>query len=273
MMKDKIVVITGAGSGIGRALALEYGKLGARLALNDFIADDLDATIALLKEMGIEKVLRAVFDVADKNSMDEFARQVKQDWGNAQVVINNAGISGADLPGYLIPEANYRRVLDVNFFGVLNGCQAFLPQMVEGNEGAVVNISSTFGLVGTPNNTDYCASKFAVRGYTEALAVEFQASPISIHCVHPGGVNTNIARNANTSEFKEKYLKTPPEKLARHIIRSVKKGKVKIVYGHSALKLWFLGNLVPQRLTNWLAWNASKKILDLNNYRKFIRSI
>ena len=272
-MKNKIVVITGSGSGIGRALAIEYGQLGAILALNDYNAADLNETVSILKKEKVETVLSSIFDVSDKKAMKNFAAQVQSELGNANIVINNAGISGVDLPGYLINEENYRRVMDINFFGVLNGCQAFLPQMVEKNEGAIVNISSTFGMIGATNCSDYCASKFAVRGYTESLAAEFQESPITIHCVHPGGIKTKINRNANTTEFDTKYLTTPPSKIAKHIIKSVQKKKVKIVYGNDALRLWALSNFVPQKLANWLIWRESKKIIDLNQYKSFIKSL
>lgn len=272
-MNEPIVVITGAGSGIGRALALEYGKLGAKLALNDYQETGLEETKALLNEMGREEVLLSVFDVSDRKAMEAFATQVKASWGNADVVINNAGIAGASLPAYHMPETAYRRVMDINFFGVLNGCQAFLPQLVEKNAGAIINLSSVFGLIGMPNNSDYCASKFAVRGYTEALAVEFQQSPISIHCVHPGGIATNIAKDTPNRRVAEKLLTTPPEDLARFIIRSVQRKKPKIVYGRDSRKVWFLSNLVPQSITNRLLWQQAKRLLDLETYRAFLQPL
>lgn len=271
-MNEDIVVITGAGSGIGRALAMEYGVLGAKLALNDYNASDLNETISLLKEKGINDIYYEVFDVSDKDAMKNFAMQVKAKLSNATIVINNAGISGIDMPAYLTNEEDYRRVMDVNFFGVLNGCQAFLPQLVENKHGAIVNISSTFGLVAALNNSDYCASKFAVRGYTETLAAEFHDSPITIHCVHPGGIKTRIGRNAKTSEFAQKYLKTSPNAIAKHIIKSVKKNKVKIVHGHYSQLLWILSNFIPQKIVNWIIWNESKKLINLNKYKNFIKS-
>ena len=272
-MKNKVIVITGAGSGIGRALAIEYGQLGANLALNDYNESDLHTTVAMLKEQGLDSIFSAVFDVSDKKAMTDFAEQVKSKVGNAYIVINNAGIGGIDLPAYLIEEANYRRIMNINFFGVLNGCQAFLPQLVEENEGAIVNISSTFGLVGAPNSSHYCASKFAVRGYTESLAIEFYESPITVHCVHPGGINTRINRTSNTHEFDAKYLKTPPSKIAKHIVKSVQQKKVKIVYGHYSSRLWFMSNFIPQKVSNWLFWKESKKSIDLNQYKSFIKSL
>ena len=201
--------------------------------------------------------------------MDDFAKTVKKEWGNVHVIINNAGISGEGEPGYLINHESYRRVMDINFFGVLNGCQAFLPQLVANNEGAVVNISSIFGLIGTPNNTDYCASKFAVRGYTESLAVEFYQSPITIHCVHPGGIKTNIA----DGEFAEQYLTTPPEDLAKRIIKGIQKKEAKIVFGRDSFKAWLGSNLVPQKLLNGIIWGELKKVLDKEKYKSFVKNL
>ncbi len=273
-MKDKIVVITGAGSGIGRALAEEFGALGAKLALNDYSEDSLKETAKLLSVAGVKTVFTAAFDVSKADAMQEFAKNVKSNLGNANIIINNAGIAGADLPGYLIPESAYRKVMDVNFFGVLNGCQAFLPQMVEENKGNVVNISSIFGLVGTTNNSDYCAAKFAVRGYTECLATEFHESPINIHCVHPGGINTNIAASLESGEeYTKKYLTTNPNDIAKHIIKSIQKNKVKIVYGADSKRAWLVSNFLPQKITNALIWKEAKGIIDLNKYKSFIKNI
>jgi NAD(P)-dependent dehydrogenase (short-subunit alcohol dehydrogenase family) len=272
-MKSKIVVITGAGSGIGRALALEFGKLGATLALNDCNETDLKETVAMLKAAGTSSVLSSIFDVADKKAMTDFAEQVKSKRNNANIVINNAGISGVDLPAYLIKEESYRGVMDVNFFGVLNGCQAFLPQLVENNSGSMVNISSVIGMIGVANRSDYCASKFAVRGYTESLASEFQDSPINIHCVHPGGINTRIRRDGNSPDFDRKYSRIPAQDIAKHIIKSIKKNKVKIVYGADSKRIWFLANFIPQKLANKLIWDEIKKTIDLSKYKSFIKSL
>ena len=190
---DKIVVITGAGSGMGRAYALEFARLGARLALNDFDAKGLAETLAMLPHAPAGAVYSEVFDVGDQAAVYAFAAAVQARLGNAHVVINNAGIAGGGRPVWLKDEAAYQRTMQVNFFGVVYGTRAFLPQLLANGEGAIVNVSSVFGLVGTPDASDYCAAKFAVRGFTESLMVELQQSPISVHLVHPGGVRTNIA--------------------------------------------------------------------------------
>lgn len=269
--KDKVVVVTGAGSGMGRSYAVEFGKLGAKLALNDYEEGPLDETMDILKSQGVANLYCETFDVSNKDRMFAFADNVKAKFGNAHVIINNAGIEGSTKTAYHTTIDDFQRIMNINFFGVLNGTKAFLPQLIENNEGAVVNVSSVFGLVGIPNNADYCASKFAVRGFTEALAVEFHESPISIHCLHPGGIATNIVRNETGKEFSKKYLITPPENIVKYVIKCIKTGKPKIVYGQDSFRMWLAGNLVPQRLLNSTIYGELKKVMDMSTYSDFIK--
>lgn len=262
-------MITGAGSGMGRAYAIEFAKLGSHLALNDRDEAGLAETGSLAKKVGAKKCFSKAFDVSIKNEMDAFASEVKQQLGNAHVVINNAGIEGSTLPAFHTEEERFRKVMDVNFFGVVNGTKAFLPQMVENGEGALVNVSSVFGLIGTPNNADYCASKFAVRGFTEALLVEFHGSPISIHIVHPGGINTNIVRNERALDFAKEHLITPPEKIAKHVIKCIGKRKFKIVYGHNSMKVWLGSNLIPKNILKRLIWREVNQFNKAGEYDAF----
>lgn len=264
--KNKIVVITGAGSGMGRAYALEFAKLGARLALNDYDSTGLAETVELLRKAGEAELYSATFDVADRAAMAGFAADVKRVLGNAHVIINNAGISGAGKPVWATPLATIERVMGINFYGVVHGTQVFLPQLIESGEGAVVNVSSIFGLIGPPNNSDYSASKFAVRGFTEALMVELHDSPISVHLVHPGGIATNIANMPQHQAFSDKYLSTPPELIVRHVIRGIRRGTPKIVYGRDSFKTWLGANLVPLRLLNKLIWHDMRKVIDRSDY-------
>jgi NAD(P)-dependent dehydrogenase (short-subunit alcohol dehydrogenase family) len=252
--KDKVVVITGAGSGMGRAYAQAFARRGARLALNDYDARGLAETVSLLPRQGTEQVLSQAFDVGDRTAMMAFADQVLRTLGPAHVVINNAGIEGAVKPVWQIEEAEYAHIMRINFYGVVNGTQAFLPHMMTTGRGAVVNVSSIFGLIGTPTSSDYCASKFAVRGFTEALMVELHGSPISVHLVHPGGIATNIARKPGSQEFAHVYLKTQPEAIVERVIRGIERLEPKIVYGHDAFKTWLGSNLLPQRWLNATIW-------------------
>lgn len=271
--RNRVVVITGAGSGMGRAYALEFAALGARLALNDYDAEGLAGTVALLLRSPGVAVHAKVFDVADRAAMQAFAAEVKAALGNAHVVINNAGISGGGSPVWAKDDATYERVMGINFFGVVHGTRAFLPQLIANGEGAIVNVSSIFGLVGTPNASDYCASKFAVRGFTESLMVELESSPISVHLLHPGGIRTNIAsKDERGQEFAEKYLKTPPEDVARHVIACIRSGKQRIVYGHSAFRVWLASWMLSLERRNRYLYNEMKGLFDPKYYRQIPRS-
>ena len=271
--KDKTVVITGAGSGMGRAYAIEFSKLGARLALNDYDTVGLAETCKIARDAGAKKIYSKVFDVSDKQAMYDFADGVKINIGNAHVIINNAGIEGGNKSGVALDNTDFERVMAINFFGVLYGTKAFLPQLIDNNEGAVVNVSSVFGLIGSPNSSDYCAAKFAVRGFTESLMTEFQDSPINIHCVHPGGIATNIsaAKDSNL-EFAQKYLTTPPEKIVKHVIRSIGWNSPKIVYGNQSQRIWLASLAVPTKLLNWILWREVKQVVDTDHYQYLPKS-
>lgn len=269
--KDKIIVITGAASGMGEAYADEFAKLGARLALCDINSKDLQTvTQRVASIIGEENIYTETIDVSNRDAMFRFANQVKENLGNAHVIINNAGIEGAVEPVYTMEINELERVMQINFFGVVYGTKAFLPQLVENQEGAVVNISSVFGLIATPSCADYCASKFAVRGFTEALMSEFTESPISILCVHPGGIATNIVKNETGAGFAEKFLITPPHDIAKHVIKSIMKGKEKIVYGNQSRLAWFASNFLPQSMLNKILWQKIKQSLDHSSYDKFL---
>lgn len=268
-MKDfrqKVVVVTGAGSGMGRAYALAFAKAGALLALNDHDDGALQETARLLQSEGHTDVLLQAFDVGHRAAMDAFAHAVKQRFGGAHVVINNAGIEGSAQPAWLTTAEEYERIMRINFFGVLNGTLAFLPQLQARGEGAVVNVSSIMGLIGSPSQSDYCASKFAVRGFTEALMVELHDSPISVHLVHPGGVATNIARKPSSQAFAKRYLTTPPEEVARRVMKGILKGQPKIICGQDAFKTWVGSNLLPHRWLTAIVWHEIKGTLDAKAY-------
>lgn len=267
--KKKIVVITGAAAGMGRAYAVEFARLGAILALNDFDKAGLDETIRLIsKKYPKVKVLGKAFDVGSREQMNEFAEQVKLTFGNAHVIINNAGIAGGAKPVWEITDEALDRVIRVNLMGVIHGTRAFLPQLFANKEGAVINVSSIFGLVGTPFNSDYCATKFAVRGFTEALMVELHDTPIQVHLVHPGGIKTNIAKGSeNGAEFEEKYLKTTPEDMVKHVIKKVKQNEPRIVYGYQARRVWFASLALRLKARNEVFYKEFKEFID--QYKPF----
>lgn len=264
--RDKVVVITGAGSGMGRAYALAFARLGAHLALNDYNAEGLAQTVQQLRAIAPLRLHSAAFDVSDREAMARFADEVQSQLGNAHVIINNAGIAGVGKPVWATPLADIERVMRINFYGVVHGTQLFLPQLVANGEGAVVNVSSIFGLIGPPNHCDYSAAKFAVRGFTEALMVELHDSLISVHLVHPGGIATNIASSPQFQAFSNKYLSTAPEAIVQRVIRGIQRRTPKIVYGKDSLKTWLGANLLPLRWLNPLIWHDLRDVIDRSDY-------
>lgn len=252
-MPSKIVVITGAGSGIGRELALQLAP-GNRLALVDLNPHGLDATASLARTAGASQVLTALVDVADEAQVNAFAQQVQADFGDVDVLINNAGITRfGDFAS--TPLTAFRSVLDVNFWGVVHCSKAFLPAL-RASRGSLVNLSSLFGLIGVAAQTHYCASKFAVRGFSEALRQELKDDGVHVACVHPGGVRTGIASNAVFDQafeaqeqlvrrLEEKTLRLAPSEAARIIIDGIARRRERILVGRDAKAIDLLQRLMP----------------------------
>ena len=201
--EGKVAVITGAGSGIGRALAVQLAGLGARLAICDVDPDGLAATAVLCEARGA--VVKAdQLDVTERAAVAAYASEVRTWFGTVNQVYSNAGIA---FYGEVEHESfkDIERVLDVNFWGVVNVTKAFLPHVIASGDGHVVNVSSLFGLITFPGQSAYNASKFAVRGFTEALRQEMLLAghPVRVTCVHPGGIKTAIARNAGAVDGQD----------------------------------------------------------------------
>lgn len=239
----KVAVVTGAGSGIGRALARQLAQHGARLAMSDVDRDGLAVTVAQARAAGAE-VFDEPVDVADQKDVADHAAAVRGHFGVVHQVYNNAGI------GYVGPvtEVGYdelRRVMDVNFWGVVHGTKEFLPHLIESGAGHVVNLSSVFGMVAAPWLSGYDASKFAVRGFTEALRGELLAAghPVRVTCVHPGGVRSAFVANAEAAPGEdlatvERYFRriamTTPDGAARAILRGVRLHRARVLVGPDA---------------------------------------
>lgn len=268
----KVVVVTGAGSGMGRSYAMEFARCGSKLALMDFDSKGLEETVRQVNAATSAEVMQKTFDVSDRDAMFAFAEDVLKQYGTVDVVINNAGVAGLGQPGWETPIESYERVMNINFYGVLYGTKAFLPELIRKNSGHVVNVSSIFGLVGAPSHTDYSASKFAVRGFTEALMVELCQTNVGVHLVHPGGIATNIANNApggkDYKEFNDRYLTTSPDEIAQVVRKGLEAGVVKVVYGNDSLKTWLGSNFVPLKWLNRIVWADMKKSLSLDAYKK-----
>jgi NAD(P)-dependent dehydrogenase (short-subunit alcohol dehydrogenase family) len=236
---DKVVVITGAGSGIGRALSLEFARRGARVALSDVNTANAEETAKLAGDNARAYTL----DVADRAAVLAHAEEVAGEFGGVNVVVNNAGVAlGATVEEMAFED--YDWLMGVNLGGVVNGTKAFLPHLIASGDGHVVNISSVFGFVGVPTQSAYNAAKFAVRGFTEALREEMLLArrPVAVSCVHPGGIKTNIVRNArNVGDDREKaavgferIAKTTPEKAAQTILRGIERKSARILVGPDA---------------------------------------
>lgn len=199
--RGRVVVVTGAGSGIGRALGLALARRGARLALSDVDEDGLAETGRAAGELGAETFRQRV-DVTDRAAVIDFAEVVADRFGAVNQIYNNAGIA----LGRPIVESSfedYDRVLAVNLWGVIHGTKAFLPHLIASGDGHVVNISSLNGFMAMGELSHYCTSKYAVRGFTETLRIEMRAArhPVKVTCVHPGGVRTAIADRAIDQEL------------------------------------------------------------------------
>lgn len=255
MFKDKVVVITGAGSGIGRELALQFGQAGAKLALSDISETGLKQTLDLLASKAAGTVRGYTVDVASREAVFAHADEVKRDFGTAHYVINNAGATiFGSVDHTSIEEFEWQ--LGINMWGVLYGTKAFLPMMLAQQEGCIVNISSVFGLLGFPTQSAYNMSKFAVRGLTEALWSELEGTGVRAVCVHPGGIKTSIEKSGRTcaaatdedrriSQHASKLLTTPPADCAADIIRGLRKGKKRIVTGNKSSTMFWMARLLP----------------------------
>ena len=253
----RVAAITGAGSGIGRALASELAGRGAHLALSDVDEVGLAETVARCEGTGV-KVTSQLVDVADRDAVFAWADQVVADHGKVNLVVNNAGVAlGATVEGMSYEDLEW--LMGINFWGVVHGTKAFLPHLKASGEGHVVNLSSVFGLISVPSQSAYNAAKFAVRGFTDSLRMELEieGSCVSATTVHPGGVRTNIARRAridpsvealggaadDTGEEFDKIARTTPEAAARQILAAVQKDRRRALIGHDATLIDLISRL------------------------------
>ena len=248
-LNGRIAAITGAGSGIGRALAEELSRRGAHLALSDVNEVGLAETVARCEGRGA-KVTSQIVDVADRAAVEAWADLVVDEHGAVNLIFNNAGVAVAATVESISYE-DFEWLMNINFWGVVHGTKAFLPHLKAAGEGHVVNVSSVFGLVSIPSQSAYNAAKFAVRGFTDALRIELEIDPcgVSATTIHPGGIATNIARDARVDdsvadvagsteeamvEF-DKFLRTPPEKAARQILKAVERNRRRALIGPDAV--------------------------------------
>lgn len=252
-----VAVVTGAASGIGRALAVRLAKENiAGIAISDVNEDGLAETASMAAEIGVS-VSSHLVDVGDLDQVKRLAVTVVEKYGRVTHLINNAGVGLFGTFEHVSIE-DIEWLMRINFWGVVYGCKAFLPTLLEQDEAHIVNISSVFGFIAPEEQTAYCASKFAVRGFTESLRHEYRGTNLYVSSVHPGGVLTNIARNSkigeNTPEewkqqgarFFDKVAKTSPDEAAETIVNGIKKRNPRILIGKDARAISSFARLFPK---------------------------
>ena len=294
--KNKVAVITGAGSGMGRYLAILLAKDGADVCVCDVNEETLGETVEMLRKFNVS-VSCHFLDVSDKDAIEALPQKVIDQHGKVDLVFNNAGVTtGAHFKD--MDEDNWDWVMGINFNGVVNSTRAFIPHMINNSEAAIVNTSSIFGMVAVPGQTVYHATKFAVRGFTESLALEMkQTNPnLQIHCVHPGHIGTNIAATARMSyeDFKDNETRSSifaknapktqqemgelfreggmhPSKAAKIILNGVKKNKSRIFIGLDARLLDLSQRLFPKHYHK--TWLFFIPLLTMLRNKKPLKSI
>lgn len=273
----KVAAITGAASGMGRSLAVLLARRGCEVAISDVDEVGLAETARLVEaaKPGL-RVTKRWLDVADAEAMTAWAREVAAEHGRVNLIFNNAGVSyAATVEG--APQAEFARIIDIDFWGVVHGTRAFLPYLRASGDGHVVNTSSIFGIIAFPGQVTYNSAKFAVRGFTEALRLELEltGAPVSASCVHPGGIKTNIAKaskmHASMADLGvddaevarrrfEKAFRTTADDAAEAILRGVQRNDARILVGTDARILDLMQRLLPGRYASVLA-RISKRAL------------
>jgi short-subunit dehydrogenase len=256
-MKDlsgRVAAVTGAASGIGRALAVNLAAEGCHVAVADVDSGRLTETAGMLEGTNVNATTHVV-DVSKIEQVSRFVEEVIERHGKVNMIINNAGVALSDTLADGTLE-DFEWLMGINFWGVVYGTKTFLPHLFESGEGHVVNISSLGGFYAVPFMGAYCTSKFAVRGFTETLYQELRGTCVNVTSVHPGGINTSLARNCRhgkTTESDrdmiiretEKLLRTSPDRTAKRVIHAIKKEKPRLLVGLDAQLMYTLGRLFP----------------------------
>lgn len=262
--KNKIALVTGAGSGIGQALAIELAKKGASLILSDKNSDTLSDTEEKVKTIGAT-VDCFIVDVSDEKAIEAFTKKVLNKHQHIDLLFNNAGFALGKISLKDVKMEDFKKIMDVNVYGVIHHTKLFLDILLSRPEAVIVNISSLFGIVGIADQVPYCTTKFAVRGFTEALRMELMNTNVEVYCVHPGGINTNIYRNAvhyqrNATldrNFQKALERTSPEEAARVILKNIEKKNERILIGIDAEMADRLARTMPLGYTS-----VVKRIFD-----------
>ncbi|MFT4711874.1 MAG: short-subunit dehydrogenase [Candidatus Azotimanducaceae bacterium] len=253
---NRVAAITGAGSGMGQALAKSLAAEGCHLALADIKQAGLEETAVLCRNYGI-RVTTYIVDTSDKEAVYAYAKDTVRDHNEVHMIFNNAGVSLTDTVEHMSYK-DFEWLMDINFWGVVHGTKAFLPYLQKAQEAHIINTSSIFGTIAVPSQSAYNASKFAVRGFTYALRMELSDSKVNVSCVQPGGVKTNIARDSryvasdNSAPTREEFVASfdtianlTSEQAAEKILKGVKKNKAQILVGKDAQFAAIIERLLP----------------------------
>ncbi|WP_036167333.1 SDR family oxidoreductase [Massilia sp. 9096] len=265
-LKNRVAVITGAGSGIGRATAYALAKRGCHLALADIDDASAKASAVGAREFGVRASSHRL-DVADRAAAAALPQAVLQAHGRVDLLINNAGVA---LGGTFeqVGEQDFDWLMEINFGGVVRMTRAFLPHLHDSDDARIVNVSSIYGIITPPGQAAYSASKFAVRGFSNVLRHELEGSRVAVSVVHPGGVATSIARNARVPagapveevergrKVMQTLLRMPPEQAGEIIVRGIEKRRARILVGSDAKAAALLERLAPVGY-----WNLLKKVI------------
>jgi NAD(P)-dependent dehydrogenase (short-subunit alcohol dehydrogenase family) len=258
--KGKVAAITGAGSGMGREIAIQLAAYGCHLALNDYNEETLEDTITAAAAHGIT-ASKHVFDVSDREKLKAWKDEVLQVHGHVDLLINNAGVAIGRATFDEVKEEDIDWIMGINLQAVIFGTKYFLPYLLERPEAAIVNLSSVFGLFGFPEQVPYCTTKFAVRGFSESLRLELANSNVTVHSIHPGGIKTNITRNARhyagdpvllNKIFDEKLARTTAATAATIILKGIRNKEPKILVGTDAHIIDRIARFVPTQWTGKL---------------------
>lgn len=270
-LNNKVIVITGAGSGIGQALAVQLAKEGAVLAINDINEDNLRETAQLVADSGA-RITTHLADVSDRAAVEGFAKEVIDVHGQVDLLINNAGVALGRIPIAEMSWEYWEWIMGINFWGTVYCTRFFLPVLSAQEEAQIVNVSSVFGLGAVKDRAGYCASKFASRGFTETLRQELFGTNVQVSLVLPGGIRTNLAKHARgwkdpleqkkAARLQKEDNITTSEKAASIIIKGIKKNRPRILIGPDAKLLDIVVRFIPSyydRLINFFISKAEKK--------------
>ena len=266
----KTALITGAASGIGRELATQLAQAGASLALVDVDADGLAQVQDSLSDRN-SKITAHVVDMADPVAVATLPTNVLSQHDGIDVLVNNAGLTiGGNFLETEQPDVEH--LLQVNLVGPMRLTRAFLPQMIERPNANLCFISSIFGIVAVPGQAAYCASKFGIRGFSNSLRYELKRTNVAVTTVHPGGIKTNIAKNAkprsDMSEAEregavramERGFITTPQVAAQQVIDAIKKGSPRVIVGKDAQQMAMLERFRPVKAWDMISSQLSKRL-------------